>query len=220
MEGGGLAMADETHGSALRPLTAAEADLVEQYPLPAGVPDALVNKAQLEVALGVSQVTISAWLRKGLPFEVEGTNGRSYQFRLSLAHAWNCDRLEVERSRDAHAEAAARQMQMALLGDDGLSGAAHLSVAQQRAILELEHVRAVAARDRGELLRRAEVLTGIEEAFAAFRDALDALPDRLAREFGLEGRQLEQAQAICDDVLAGGVAKVRGLIGDGEGGGL
>lgn len=51
----------------LRSFTVAEADLVSRYPLPEGVSDALVNKTQLETALGVSGVTMAAWMR--LPSE-------------------------------------------------------------------------------------------------------------------------------------------------------
>ena len=48
----------------LRELTEDEAELVAAHPLPKGVPDALVNKSQLEVGLGVSGTTISNWLRR------------------------------------------------------------------------------------------------------------------------------------------------------------
>ncbi|WP_227271230.1 terminase small subunit [Roseobacter weihaiensis] len=206
-------MSDEIK-SDLRSLTAAEADLVSRYPLPDGVPDALVNKTQLETALGVSGVTMAAWIRKGLPCEQEGTNGRAWQFRLSVAFAWNAARQAEDRARDAEAEAASQQLALALVGEGGLGANAGLSLAEQRQILELEHVHAVAARDRGELIRRPEVVEGFEVVFAAIRDALDALPDRLAREIGVEGRDLERIETACDDVLAAAARKVTAIIGE------
>lgn len=198
----------------LRPLTADEADLVARYPLPEGVPDAIVNKTQLETALGVSGVTVAAWIRKGLPCEQEGTNGRAWQFRLSIAYAWNAARQADERARDAEAESAAKQLALALVGDDGLGADSGLSIAEQRQILELQHVHAIAARDRGELIRRPQVVEGFEEVFGAIRDSLDALPDRLGREIGVEGRDLERIERACDDVLAEAGRKITAMIGE------
>ncbi|WP_116134329.1 hypothetical protein [Tropicimonas sp. IMCC34043] len=212
-------MTDPAEGDGLRPLTDGEAALVARYPLPEGAVDVLLNRAQLAVALDVSEVTITNWTRRGLPFESEGTNGKAYQFRLSIAHAWNKERVEGERARDQAAEQAAQQMRLALVGEDGLSIKAGLSRREHREQLELEHAAAVAALDRKELVKRVEVVGAFEEVFAALRDALDALPDRLARELGIGGAEVEVIERACDDALSGAVAKVEGLIGqDGTGG--
>lgn len=202
----------------LRPLTAEEAALVAAYPLPENVPDALVNKAQLEVGLGVSGTTISAWLRRAenpLPYETAGANGRSYQFRLSIAYAWMQAMRADEESAKAAGDAAAAQLSLALLGGESASGApGKMSLADQRKLLELEALRRVEAQNRRDLIRRDDVVTGVEEVFAAIRDALDALPDRLARELGLEGRELEKIEKACDDVLTGAAQAVSEVIGD------
>lgn len=187
--------------------------LIDRYPLPPGVPDATVNKAQLAEALGVSEVTVSNWLRRGLPAEEAGTNGRSYQFRLAVAYAWKCAREAEDRARSAEAEAAAQQLRLALVGDEGPPELQGLSVREQTQVLELKRVRNLTALEQGELMRRAEVIAGFEEAFAAIRDALDALPDRLARELGIEGRDLERVEVACDDALRGAAVKIEGLIG-------
>lgn len=204
----------------MRPFTADEAALVATYPLPNSTPDALVNKAQLEIGLGVSQTTISAWMRRAdnpLPFETAGANGRSYQFRLSLAFAWmQAMRADEEKSR-ADGDDAVAQLQLSLLGGETATGTnGKLSLADQRKIMELEVIRTNAARSRGELIRRDDVVTGVEEIFAAIRDALDALPDRLARELGLDGRQVEVCQLACDDALAGAARAVIEVIGGDE----
>lgn len=205
----------------LRPLTAVEAALVERYPLPPGVPDALVNKTQLETGLGVSQTTISAWLRRTenpLPFETAGTNGRNYQFRLSVALAWMRAMRADEDSAKAQGDAAAAQLQMHLLGGETASATdGKMTLADQRKVMELEVIRMSAARQRGELMWRDDVVLGFEEFAAAVRDALDALPDRLARELGLAGRDLEKCEMACDDALAAAHRAMREVIGDGEG---
>ena len=213
-------MSDEA--ADLRPLTAEETARVALHPLPDGVPDAVVNKSQLEVGLGVSQTTISAWLRRAenpLPFETAGANGRSYQFRLSLAYAWmRAMRADEESARHA-GDAAVAQLQLSLLGGETASATeGKMTLADQRKVMELEVIRMSAARQRGELMWRDDVVQGFEEFSAAVRDALDALPDRLARELGLAGRDLEKCEAACDDVLAGAHRAMVEVIGDGEGG--
>lgn len=204
-----------------RPFTAEEAALVAQYPLPPGTPDEVVNKSQLATGLGVSETTISAWLRRPedpLPSEAAGANGRSYQFRLSLAFAWMRRMRAHEDSARAAGDAAVAQLQMALLGGETAgSVTGKLSMADQRKLLELELTRTQAARQRGELIRREDVVTGTEEVFAAIRDALDALPDRLARELGLDGRAMEKIERACDDALSGAARAVAEVIGHEDG---
>lgn len=205
----------------LRALTADETALVERYPLPPGAPDALVNKTQLEVGLGVSGTTISSWLRRAdnpLPYETAGTNGRNYQFRLSIAFAWMKAMRADEDSAKAMGDDAAAQLAMHLLGGETASGSdGKMTLADQRKVMELEVIRMSAARQRGDLMWRDDVVLGFEEFGAAIRDALDALPDRLAREFGLEGRDLEKCQRACDDALASAHRAMIEVIGDGEG---
>ncbi|SES76406.1 Phage DNA packaging protein, Nu1 subunit of terminase [Oceanicella actignis] len=185
-----------------------------EYPLPAGVPDAVVNKYQLADALGKSQTTLDAWRRAGMPVESEGTNGRSYEFRLSVCFAWMAKRDAEEAAARLQAEGAAQQLRLALVGEDSAGGArVGLTPRQQREILELEHAYMIAARDRGELMRAEDVAEGIQDLLAAIRDGLDALPDRLGRECGLDGAAIEAAQRICDDVLDGARREILGMIG-------
>lgn len=196
------------------------AALTAAHPLPEGVPDAIVNKAQLETALGVSGTTISAWLRRAdnpLPYETAGANGRSYEFRLSVAYAWMQAMRAEEEAAKAEGDAAAAQLSLALLGGESAAGApGKMSLSDQRKLLELEALRRVEAQNRHDLIRREDVVIGVEEVFAAIRDALDALPDRLARELGLEGRDLEKIETACDDVLSGAARAVSEVIGNDE----
>ncbi|MBT8169884.1 hypothetical protein [Falsiruegeria litorea] len=206
--------------SSPRAFTVAEVALIERYPLPEGVIDTVVNKAQLEVGLGVSGTTISAWLRRAdnpLPFETAGANGRSYEFRLSIAFAWmKAMRADEESAKDA-SDAAVAQLGLALLGGESAAGAVgKMSLADQRRHIELEALRRVEAQNRKHLIRREDVVIGVEDIFAAIRDALDALPDRLARELGLEGRDLEKIEKSCDDVLLSASRSVVEVIGNGE----
>lgn len=196
-----------------------EAALIAAFPLPDGVPDAVVNKSELARALNVSQTTVTNWMTMGLPIAIEGGNGRNYEFRLSVCFAWNQRRLgEEARARSAAADAAA-QLSLALLGGEQATGdGVGLSLADQRKLFEAEHHRAVAARDRRDLIRFDEVVAGFDVAFAKFRDGMDGLPDRLARDCGLEGKQIEAAIIACDDVLRSVKLAIGEVIGDGESG--
>lgn len=200
-------------------LSADHAAIVARWPLPAGVPDALVNKAQLETALGVSQTTISAYLRQGLPFVEAGTNGRSYVFRLSVAFAWQAARRADDDAARAAGDRAAAQLQMALLGGDTASPVGgKMSLADQRKLIELELIRNEAARKRGDLIWRDDAVSVVEGAFAAIRDALDALPDRLRWELGLDGPATERVQTAADDALAAAAIAVDRFLGGGDDG--
>lgn len=204
----------------LRPLTDQEVALITSHPLPPGVPDTLVNKTQLEQGLQVSGTTISTWLRRSenpLPYETAGANGRSYQFRLSIAYAWMMAMRADEESAKAAGDAAAAQLSLALLGGETAAGTTgKMSLSDQRKLLELEALRRVEAQNRRDLVWRSDVADAFEVYNATIRDALDALPDVLARKLALEGRDLEVVQQACDDLLTGADRAVVELVDDGE----
>jgi phage terminase Nu1 subunit (DNA packaging protein) len=149
-----------------------------------------------------------------MPAEREGQSGQPYAFRLSVAYAWVQHMRAGEADARAAGDEAAAQMSLALLGQDALDpDAARLTAGEQKRLLEVELERIRLAREKGELIRRDDVVATFEDVFGALRDALDALPDRLARELGLDvGRDLERIEAACDDVLAGAERRVRELV--------
>ncbi len=200
----------------LRDLTTAERDLCARFPLPAGVDDAVVNKTLLCDALDVSPTTLSTYIRAGLPFETAGTNGRSYEFRLSLAFAWVAERRSREDASRRHSESQAAQLRLALIGDDreGAEDRARLSPREQRDLIDVERAWMMAAQARRDLIRRPDVAQGIAAVWAGLRDRLDALPDMIARRLDLTGEEIEAVEEVCDGLLADAVDVVRGIIGD------
>lgn len=204
-------------GAPMRALSNEETALVNAYPLPGGVPDAVVNQYQLADALGTSQTTLAHWRRLGMPVEVEGTNGRSYQFRLSLCFAWMRRREAEDRAARLAAEDATQQLRLALTGGTIAPGAdAGLSKRDAIETLQLEKAWTDAARARGELVSAAEVAEALQAVFADIRDGLDAAPDRLGRELGLDGAGVEAAQVICDDILEGARRRIADLFDVGQ----
>ena len=205
----------------LRDLTSAERELCERFPLPPGVGDAVVNKTLLCDALDVSPTTLSTYIRAGLPFELAGTNGKSYEFRLSLAFAWVAERRSREDASRRHSETQAAQLRLALTGDDGDGAAerARLSPREQKDLIDVERAWMAAAQSRRDLIRRPDVAQGIAVVWEGLPDRLDALPDMIARRLDLTGEEIEAVEAVCDGLLAESVDVVRGIIGydaDGE----
>jgi phage terminase Nu1 subunit (DNA packaging protein) len=194
-----------------------DAALVARFPLPDGVPDALVNKKLLASALDVSTTTIDAWLilpeDTRLPSVERGTNGRSYVFRLSVAYAWRQERDAAEDADRQLAVDAAAQLRLSLLGGSAEDQArAVLSPRQQAEALKVENEWILAAAKRREFIRAAEVAEAFEVVFAAIRDGLDAAPDRLGRELSLGGPEVEAIQVILDDILRTAQADLEILI--------
>ena len=204
----------------LRPLTPEEAAKVEAYPLPDGTPDALVNRYLLKEALGKSLTTIDAYRHAGMPVETEGTNGKNYEYRLSLCWAWVCEREATTAAKKQHAEDAVAQMRLALTGGGaGAEERARLTPKEQKELLEVEVQWMIAARHRGELIHMDEVVTGVEAMLIAIREGVDSLPDRLERECNLDGKAVEAATRICDAFLSSAVNQIKELIGHDEAGG-
>lgn len=172
-----------------------------KYPLPEGVEDAVLNRTQLSQAFGVSTNTIDRWRMEGMPVLREGTNGTSYEFQLSACWAWKCRRDEEEQQRDEEAARAVSQMRLALVGGGLGDSERALSPRERAELYELEIKFNAAARERRELILVSEVVELLESLFVVISDSIDALPDVLERECGLDGRQVARTVQACDTML-------------------
>lgn len=186
---------------------------VTETGLPAGVEDAVLNRAQLARALNKSEPTITAWLADGLPFITEGTNGRAWEFQLSACWRWMKEKEKAESDRQSAAEASVRQMRLALIGgtdvDEGRSG---LSPKEQRELYDTERSYMLTAMTRGDLVKRSDVVAILEDVFLTVRDGVTSLPDRLEREAGVSGKAIDLAIRICDGILVEAQKRVHGQV--------
>ena len=173
----------------------------DQFPLPDGVDDQVLNRAQLARALDKTVVTVDDYVAKGMPVEEKGSNGQAYKFQLSRCWAWLRERDTAEAERNEAAERAVGQMRLALLGGEDGDSEQALSPKDRAALYESEHRYMQAAQLRGELVRRGDMVDLLERVFAIVRDSVSALPDRLARECGLSGHQIDRTITACDDLL-------------------
>lgn len=172
-----------------------------RHALPEGVADAVLNRSQIARALNVTEPTVDRMIDEGMPVAQEGGNGRAYEFQLSECWNWKCERDDAKRSADEQNERAVQQMRLALIGGTTGENERALSPKERGEIYDAEHKYMAAAAARGELIPRGNVIDMLEDVFATVRDALGTLPDRLQRECGLDGAQVESAIRACDDAL-------------------
>jgi phage terminase Nu1 subunit (DNA packaging protein) len=183
-------------------LTEAElVKLVAEFPLPDGVPDALLNRQELSEFFGVAANTITAWMSQGLPIARQGTNGQAYEFQASHCYAWRKHRERGERERSAEAQSAIRAMRLALTGGKPGDSIEALSPKEKQEAIAAQLTYEQFQRTRNELIDRGDVVELLEGLFSTVRDVLASLPDTLERENLIQPTNAEKVIWICDGTL-------------------
>lgn len=177
------------------------AELVARFPLPEGVPDAVLNKRELADFFGVSLPTLDAWVMDGLPALTEGTNGRSWEFQASAAWAWKCSRDESEKVKSTEAQAAIAAMRLALIGGKSGNSIQSLPPKERQQLYDVEAAYERLKRERNQSLDRDEVRQVLDDLLRTVRDGVSVLPDKLEREANLDGKAVDKALEACDDLL-------------------
>lgn len=178
------------------------------WPLPEGVEDTPMNRAELSAYMNVSTNTIDAWIKAGLPVFEEGGNGRAYVFMLGACCEWRHEREEKDRGQKLGAAAAIERRQAAFLNlDDGdFSGPMTAKERSEASQADLLYNRA--ALQRRELCRMVDVTELIEALFLIVREEADALPDKLERSLGLTPEQVTKLVENMDGMLHSLVHKI------------
>lgn len=199
--------------------TLADGSVVDlsRFPLPEGVEDGVLNRAQLALAFNMSENTISKWVLQGMPVQAAGQNGVAYEFCLSHCWAWKQSRDEEAMAAKRRGDQLATQAALAFrnLDADEDEANSHMTAAEVRAWAEAEYHRNRAAEQRGELMRTSRVQQAVEDLIVAFGTAMDTLPDWAELEFGLTPDQVQQlqdkadairqeARQICERMIGGG----------------
>lgn len=173
--------------------------LVARFPLPDGGADCEMNLTQLARALGTNTNTLGRWIIAGMPVIEAGTNGSEYRLSLAACYAWRQHQLEAERQAKAAAEARANEMARRLTGMETLP--VQMTPKEQRTVLENQRIWLEIAKAQRQLVPIEEVVQVLERVLSEARAACDAGPDKLERELGLKGRQVELAIEVFDGVL-------------------
>lgn len=177
------------------------AELVARHPLPAGVPDVVMNREELAEALSTSMNTISAWISAGMPVRQHGGQGKPYELQLSHCYAWRQARRAEEDLRSEQVRAATAAMRLALVGGASGDSIEALDPKTRREILaaQIEHERFSA--QRKQLMRREDVTDLIEQLFVMVRDTMEAAPDRVERIEAMPPKAVQAFINVCDSLV-------------------
>lgn len=196
-------------------------DLRRRFPLPDGVPDETVNRAQIGVALQVSENTISKWIslpENPMPVQEMGGNGREYAFNLGDCYAWRMWRDDqIHRQRDAGDRAAA-QLAMAFrnIDDADDDGSRVLSAREIKEEADADYARNRAAELRRELVRVARVRDLFEDVLSQLRTTIVTMADFAEMEFGLKPEQVARLQRRGNQVLVQARLDLTRMIGQSD----
>ncbi len=175
--------------------------LVKAYPLPEGVPDAVLNKTEVAEFFQFSEPTIAAWIRDGMPFVEEGTNGRSYKFMASQCWAWRQSKKAGEEQQRSEARAAIEAMRLKLIGGEVGDTIRALPPKERQQLYDVEAAHLKLCRERNQTLQREDVSEVMTEVLRLCRDGVNQLPDVLEREVNLGPKAVAVAIQHCDTVL-------------------
>lgn len=190
------------------------AAIVERFPLPEGVPDAVLNKRDLSEFFGCSLPTIDSWIMAGMPALSEGTNGRSWEFQASVAWAWKCNRDENDRTKSEQASAAIAAMRLALIGGRSGDSMRALPPKDRQQLYDVEAAYEKLKRERNQSLDRDETSQVFSDVYRIVRDTLGALPDTLERELMLDGKGVTKTIEACDALLEAIDARIKRFFSD------
>ena len=176
---------------------------VSRFPLPEGLPDGVVNRAQLAVAFRVSENTVTKWVGQGMPAQSEGQNGVAWEFRLSHCYAWRMARDQAARDARDRGDQLAQQAAMAFLNLSGeeVAERGHLTADEVRKWAEAEYQRNRVDEQRRDLLRRGPVQEMLDDLVSMVRTTIATLPDYCEREFGLAPADVAKLEARGDQLL-------------------
>ena len=175
--------------------------LIAAYPLPDGVPDAVFNRAELAEFFGVSEPTVTAWMRDDMPVLEEGTNGKAYQFQASHCWAWRQAKKAQEELQRSEARRAIEAMRLKLIGGGAGDSIRGLPPKERQQLYDVEAAHAKLCRERNQTLDRDDVSGLITEILRLTRDGISQLPDVLERECNLDAKAVTVAIDHCDATL-------------------
>ncbi len=161
----------------------------------------LVNKAELARTFGVSEPTVSKWLVEGAPFVKGGSNGVAYEFDVDAVKAWRDEVEQRERDLASEREAAIRQKQAELFGEQTFmpEGMSQDDIGKYLDNLRLFEV---VKRQRGEVIERAVVRNEFQAVFNVLRQHVLGWATTLSKTAGLSPEQQQAAETLGRGTLA------------------
>lgn len=159
-----------------------------------------MNQTEIAHLVGVSPMTVSNWVREGMPCRHPGGRGRASDIDLAVALEWLAKRgIRPNVARD-HALVIPTDTAP---DDDGSDGEGSADYKASRA--KREHYAAAREEMRyrqeaGELLVAAEMESVVASAFTAVRTTLEALPEALALRLAATTDEAECRSMLADEI--------------------
>ncbi|HRQ59636.1 MAG TPA: terminase small subunit [Azoarcus taiwanensis] len=136
-----------------------------------------MNQRELADLVGVSQSTVSAWLREGMPCRHPGGRGRACNIDASAALAW-LDKRGIKPN-------AGRVKAAGLEVGDGDDSDTYRTARAKRETIEAQRADLRLKQEAGELLFKDDVVRVVVAAFTEVRAGLEELPAKLASEIAM-----------------------------------
>lgn len=178
-------------------------EILDQFPLPAGVQDADMNQEEIAQALNTTVNTVAKWIRDGMPVAEQGGNGRAYVLRLSHCFAWRRAREAEIDLRAKHNRAQVSAMQASFLGFDVDDPQVQMTAQQRRDAAQADIAWSKARQLRRQLVPLEDVVDMTEALLKHVREGIEAMPDRLERELNIRPDQVAAVVRIGADILQG-----------------
>jgi len=181
-------------------LVALEQENVAADELPASIDD-LRNLGETARFFDVTVPTIREWIVRGCPVVEGGSNGVAYKLSLRAVHKWRQDEIEQADAARRQRLNDNRQLALEIFGPDMLTapgeGGGAMTAKQLREHADAQRALVALELGRGNLVRVADLVPVLTAATRLFGDRIRALPDALARRYGLDP---EAVAAMADDI--------------------
>lgn len=164
-----------------------------------------VNLTALAQVVGRTTVTIREDMRRhgdAFPVVYRGSNGRDYVFDARVVAGFYRDLEEAERRRREEDEERVRGLRLELLGGESVDeGTVDLSPKDKRELLQAEYLAGQVRRQRGELVRAAEVEDCARLWNARVREEMTSAGARIVEELALDREAARRVEGLIADAL-------------------
>ena len=161
-----------------------------------------MNQTEMAHLVGVSPMTVSNWVREGMPCRHPGGRGRSSDIDLAVALEWLARRgIRPNVARD---HALVVPTDPATDDDNGADegGADYKSSRAKREHFAAAREEMRYRQEAGELMIAAEVERAMADACTTIRAALEALPDRVSHQIAAETSEESIRTLLADAIEA------------------
>lgn len=164
-----------------------------------------MNQTEMAHLVGVSPMTVSNWVREGMPTRHPGGRGRASDIDLAVALEWLAKRgIRPNVARDHALVIPADPAPDDDTADtaDGDGGADYKASRAKREHFAAAREEMRYRQEAGELMIAAEVEQAMADACTTIRVALEALPDRISHQIAAETSEEAIRTLLADAIEA------------------